>query len=99
MKRKNRPAWGVDICYHRTSYILHNQTIFSVPERSLLFEKESFAQKTSRHPSRIVRRSLHFLFRLLLCRRSDRKSTRPNSSHVATSYAVFCWQKDTQRGD
>src|SRR5690625_2602699 len=25
----------------------------------------------------------------------DRKSTRLNSSHVATSYAVFCWQKQT----
>src|SRR5207253_3633753 len=24
---------------------------------------------------------------------SDRKSTRLNSSHVATSYAVFCWKK------
>src|SRR5690625_5396164 len=23
----------------------------------------------------------------------DRKSTRLNSSHVATSYAVFCWEK------
>src|SRR5690625_5758485 len=23
----------------------------------------------------------------------DRKSTRLNSSHVATSYAVFCWKK------
>src|SRR5690606_41329752 len=23
----------------------------------------------------------------------DRKSTRLNSSHVKTSYAVFCWQK------
>src|SRR5437870_6146770 len=25
--------------------------------------------------------------------RTDRKSTRLNSSHVAISYAVFCWQK------
>src|SRR5690625_6855311 len=25
----------------------------------------------------------------------DRKSTRLNSSHVATSYAVFCWEKKT----
>src|SRR5690606_40079235 len=24
----------------------------------------------------------------------DRKSTRLNSSHVKTSYAVFCWQKN-----
>src|SRR5690606_39479408 len=25
--------------------------------------------------------------------RQDRKSTRLNSSHVKTSYAVFCWKK------
>src|SRR5690554_7113742 len=28
-----------------------------------------------------------------LVRGSDRKSTRLNSSHVRTSYAVFCWKK------
>src|SRR5690625_6425982 len=27
---------------------------------------------------------------------TDRKSTRRNSSHVAISYAVFCWQKKTR---
>src|SRR5690606_41928318 len=27
---------------------------------------------------------------------SDRKSTRLNSSHVKTSYAVFCWKKKTE---
>src|SRR5437870_6868641 len=27
----------------------------------------------------------------------DRKSTRLNSSHVATSYAVFCWKKKQPR--
>src|SRR5690625_6586976 len=26
----------------------------------------------------------------------DRKSTRLNSSHVAISYAVFCWKKNTE---
>src|SRR5699024_7836730 len=26
----------------------------------------------------------------------DRKSTRLNSSHVSSSYAVFCWKKKTQ---
>src|SRR5207253_9957866 len=31
-------------------------------------------------------------------RRSDRKSTRLNSSHVAISYAVFCLKKKTQLG-
>src|SRR5439155_16874336 len=29
--------------------------------------------------------------------REDRKSTRLNSSHVATSYAVFCLKKKTHR--
>src|SRR5690625_6385550 len=32
----------------------------------------------------------------LLVGRLDRKSTRLNSSHVATSYAVFCMNKKTQ---
>src|SRR5262245_23680239 len=27
----------------------------------------------------------------------DRKSTRLNSSHLGTSYAVFCWKKNTPR--
>src|SRR5690606_40582976 len=27
----------------------------------------------------------------------DRKSTRLNSSHVKTSYAVFCWKKKTRQ--
>src|SRR5439155_7559267 len=27
----------------------------------------------------------------------DRKSTRLNSSHVAISYAVFCWKKKNRR--
>src|SRR5207249_11905814 len=31
--------------------------------------------------------------------RSDRKSTRLNSSHVSISYAVFCLQKKTSRPD
>src|SRR5437660_2985732 len=31
----------------------------------------------------------------VLARREDRKSTRLNSSHVATSYAVFCLKKKT----
>src|SRR5438067_5389200 len=30
-----------------------------------------------------------------LCARRDRKSTRLNSSHVSTSYAVFCLKKKT----
>src|SRR5207249_11858926 len=29
----------------------------------------------------------------------DRKSTRLNSSHVSSSYAVFCWKKERQRSD
>src|SRR5437870_8625235 len=32
-------------------------------------------------------------------RRLDRKSTRLNSSHVATSYAVFCLKKKSARPD
>src|SRR5699024_12238316 len=32
--------------------------------------------------------------RLTAIQEGDRKSTRLNSSHVSTSYAVFCWQKE-----
>src|SRR5690625_5453688 len=31
-------------------------------------------------------------------KRADRKSTRLNSSHVAISYAVFCWKTKTISG-
>src|SRR3989442_4644078 len=34
--------------------------------------------------------------RLLVCRVTDRKSTRLNSSHVRISYAVFCLKKKKQ---
>src|SRR5690625_6124875 len=37
------------------------------------------------------------LARLLKARHQDRKSTRLNSSHVAISYAVFCWKKKSCR--
>src|SRR5690554_7579936 len=30
--------------------------------------------------------------------RADRKSTRLNSSHVRSSYAVFCWKKEKMDG-
>src|SRR5207249_6609828 len=32
----------------------------------------------------------HGIAAAIPCRRKDRKSTRPNSSHVSISYAVFC---------
>src|SRR5690554_7152565 len=35
-------------------------------------------------------------FRKQLCHSIDRKSTRLNSSHVRTSYAVFCLKKKNQ---
>src|SRR5437870_13051427 len=34
-----------------------------------------------------------YIFLLIVCYHSDRKSTRLNSSHVAISYAVFCLKK------
>src|SRR5690606_39354485 len=36
-------------------------------------------------------RSLDFQPWIAPCQRQDRKSTRLNSSHVKSSYAVFCW--------
>src|SRR5207249_5785820 len=48
---------------------------------------------------RNLRQQLDRFFRvghLALLRLGDRKSTRLNSSHVSTSYAVFCLKKKTQ---
>src|SRR5690606_42159947 len=42
--------------------------------------------------------SLRELARRLAARPPDRKSTRLNSSHVKTSYAVFCLKKKTRNG-
>src|SRR5699024_12637249 len=49
----------------------------------------------SSHPPGINVYSIDFisLTLLLLISRSDRKSTRLNSSHVSISYAVFCLKK------
>src|SRR5699024_11452642 len=42
----------------------------------------------------------HRLFQMELSRRqADRKSTRLNSSHVSTSYAVFCLKKKKRGQD
>src|SRR5439155_21900187 len=47
-------------------------------------------------PGRAERRARHRLGSRRRAReRSDRKSTRLNSSHVASSYAVFCLKKKT----
>src|SRR5204863_9144758 len=41
----------------------------------------------------ISQRPIRHAFAFTTCRRTDRKSTRLNSSHVEISYAVFCLKK------
>src|SRR5690625_5776964 len=41
--------------------------------------------------------NLNFFEQQRLAEQQDRKSTRLNSSHVATSYAVFCLKKKIER--
>src|SRR5437773_9134678 len=44
----------------------------------------------------LLRRNCHLpLYRIICTARLDRKSTRLNSSHITTSYAVFCLKKKT----
>src|SRR5437899_9615135 len=40
-----------------------------------------------------VRRVRRLTFGFIMCPRTDRKSTRLNSSHLGISYAVFCLKK------
>src|SRR5215475_16118823 len=47
---------------------------------------DGVATTRTRHPARIARTATS-------CARADQKSTRLNSSHVKTSYAVFCFKK------
>src|SRR5256885_10554746 len=64
------------------------------PPRSTLFPYttlfRSDLRKRRRHPSRALGAGGA---RPLRRRRSDRKSTRLNSSHLVISYAVFCLKK------
>src|SRR5207253_8735122 len=55
---------------------------FSSTNRGPSFISPRRAMSTARSPARPP-----------LCRPTDRKSTRLNSSHVAISYAVFCLKK------
>src|SRR5690625_6133693 len=48
-------------------------------------------------PPRPARTVLFFTVSLSLASLIDRKSTRLNSSHVATSYAVFCLKKNSNQ--
>src|SRR5437667_8587654 len=61
------------------------------PPRSTLFPYTTLFRSASyrRSRSRNRRRSCP----ASRCRRSDRKSTRLNSSHITISYAVFCLKK------
>src|SRR5207253_10566146 len=83
---------ALPICIDRESerWRLRRQILPSIPPNS-------FKRKLRRHnpmdstPAQPIRaRSAHPT-------RTDRKSTRLNSSHVAISYAVFCLKKKTKK--
>src|SRR5690625_5315287 len=67
------------------------------PPRSTLFPYTTLFRSSDRF------RILDFVQQLIvqffsgLLRRTDRKSTRLNSSHVAISYAVFCLKKKNRK--
>src|SRR5690625_6905799 len=52
---------------------------------------------TTDMPAGVITGALGAPFLLWLLTRTDRKSTRLNSSHVAISYAVFCLKKKKHR--
>src|SRR6266496_4570584 len=64
------------------------------PPRSTLFPYTTLF-RSGRRP-KAAARGLH-LHRPALRRRTDRKSTRLNSSHVEISYAVFCLKKKKKK--
>src|SRR6266581_4371945 len=61
------------------------------PPRSTLFPYTTLFRSERRSCRRLSRRRTT----CGSCRRSDRKSTRLNSSHPSISYAVFCLKKKT----
>src|SRR5690349_13869802 len=68
--------------------------------RSAFFLMRSFQPAPGRHPRRIccnIFRCPTSLARLSPPRKTDRKSTRLNSSHVEISYAVFCLKKKKKK--
>src|SRR5688500_20056927 len=61
-----------------------------------LFQRRAFQFDFPQRPAVLNHRSRDFLTNvvaILLPDRRDRKSTRLNSSHLVTSYAVFCLKK------
>src|SRR6266704_5059767 len=61
------------------------------PPRSTLFPYTTLFRSHLR--GHVVRLRLRLFHRRRLQPAQDRKSTRPNSSHVSISYAVFCLNK------
>src|SRR5699024_11259467 len=66
--------------------------ILRVPPTSRLFPYTTLFRSPNR-PRGTARRSPSSLRRGADLKETDRKSTRLNSSHVSTSYAVFCLKK------
>src|SRR5437667_8119265 len=66
------------------------------PPRSTLFPYTTLFRSGQRPPTSCVPRP-DGLVRRLVQRRSDRKSTCLNSSHITISYAVFCLKKKKKK--
>src|SRR5699024_11236845 len=67
------------------SRTIHNDMVVKMEDNTVNIERPNDLKET---------RSLHGTTRSLIANMvEDRKSTRLNSSHVSTSYAVFCLKK------
>src|SRR5690625_6225957 len=70
----------------------------SRPENAVQFLRLALAQAQRLHAPDGIISHLGPLPAMLEKRGEDRKSTRLNSSHVAISYAGFCWKRKTSYG-
>src|SRR5690606_42100680 len=78
--------------YFLLSFLLCSDSSSSLFPYTTLFRSSSLLRSRASVESRVRRRPCTARAVRTGCR-ADRKSTRLNSSHVKTSYAVFCLQK------
>src|SRR5437773_9631787 len=76
-----------------TSPLFPYTTLFRSPERVTGLTDVSAVTTGHFHDCALTRGGAAF------CWGADRKSTRLNSSHITTSYAVFCLKKKMSRAD
>src|SRR5690625_6145598 len=87
----------------RITHISYKKTILGKSHMHLRFEMTIIHHPGSHVPANhhnvhvFLHRNRTFFLRLTTHKKTDRKSTRLNSSHVAISYAVFCLKKKKQK--